>query len=235
MRALLALVALGSLAACVHARAVGEMDRAGFVDVVSVVPGLIVDMRYYGSENFVGRRIAGYEASVCLLTSQAAAALKDAQARLQPFGLGLKLFDCYRPRRAVADFVSWGKDLSDQKRKQEQYPRIDKARLFELGYIAERSGHSRGSTLDLTVIDLRTQAELDMGGPYDLFDTQSWPTDQSVGPAARANRLILQQVMGSAGFKPLGEEWWHFTLRDEPFPETYFDFPVTPDGRVNRP
>ncbi len=118
MRALLAFLALGSLAACIHSRAVGEMDRAGFVDAASVVPGLLVDMRYYGSANFVGRRIAGYDAPVCLLSSQAAAALKDAQARLQSFGLGLKVFDCYRPRRAVADFVGWAKDLSDQRRKQ---------------------------------------------------------------------------------------------------------------------
>lgn len=231
MRRLAALAAVLVVAGCAHAQApselaAGEMDRAGFVDAASGVPGLVVDMRYYGAENFVGRRIAGYEAPVCLLTREAASALGRAQEQLKAFGLGLKVYDCYRPKRAVADFAAWAKDLGDTKRKAEQYPNVDKSKLFELGYIAERSGHSRGSTLDLTLVDARTGAELDMGSGYDLFDPVSWPSDQTVGAAARGHRMLLQVVMMDAGFKPLKEEWWHFTLKDEPYPETYFDFEV---------
>lgn len=198
-----------------------------FVNAGAHVPGLVVEMRYAGAHNFVGRPIAGYDAPLCLLTRRAADALADVQAHLAPFGLGLKVFDCYRPARAVADFVQWAGDLGDQARKAEFYPNVDKARLFELGYLAERSGHSRGATLDLTIVDRATGAELDMGGPYDFFDTSSWPTDQTVSPAARANRALLQSVMQAHGFRPLAEEWWHFTLRNEPHPRTYFDFPIT--------
>ena len=219
-----AVVAALVLAGCAHAQ--GAMDRSGFVDVASVAPGLVVDMRYYGGENFIGRPIAGYEAPVCLLTTEAASALARVQAKLKPFGLGLKVFDCYRPQRAVADFVAWAKDPADQARKAIQYPKVDKSRLFELGYIAERSGHSRGSTVDLTLVDLATKAEIDMGSGYDLFDTRSWPSDQTVGAQARANRLALQAARAAEGFRPLKEEWWHFTLNGEPYPETYFDFPV---------
>jgi D-alanyl-D-alanine dipeptidase len=213
-------------ASCVQAPSLSVRDPRAFVDAQELIPDLVVDMRYAGSENFVGRPIAGYEAPVCLLSAEAAAALGRVQAKLKTFGLGLKMFDCYRPSRAVADFVVWAKDLSDQKRRGEQYPRVDKSRLFELGYIAEKSGHSRGSTMDLTLVDLATKAEIDMGSGYDLFDTKSWPSDQTVGPQARANRLALQSVMTGNGFRPLKEEWWHFTLEREPYPETYFDFPV---------
>lgn len=216
------------LAGCAHAQALLEQsqDRSGFVDAAEAAPGLVVDMRYHGPENFIGRRIAGYEAPVCLLTREAASALGRVQAKLAAFGLGLKVFDCYRPQRAVADFVAWAKDPADQARKAIQYPNVDKSRLFELGYIAEKSGHSRGSTVDLTLVDLATKAEIDMGSGYDLFDTKSWPTDQTVSPQARANRLALQAAMKAEGFRPLKEEWWHFTLNGEPYPETYFDFPV---------
>ncbi len=201
-------------------------DRSGFVDAATVVPELVVDMRYFGEENFVGRRIDGYEAPVCLMTKEAAAGLARVQAKLAPFGLGLMVFDCYRPQRAVADFVAWAKDLPDQKRKAIQYPNVDKSRLFELGYIAEKSGHSRGSTVDLTLVDLTSRAEIDMGSGYDLFDTKSWPSDPTVDSQARANRLALQAAMAGEGFRPLKEEWWHFTLNSEPYPETYFDFVV---------
>jgi D-alanyl-D-alanine dipeptidase len=197
-----------------------------FVDASSAVPGLAVDMRYAGSENFVGRRIAGYKAPVCLLTREAAAALATAQQRLATFGLGLKVYDCYRPKRAVADFARWARNTRDQARKADYYPNVDKARLFELGYIAERSGHSRGSTVDVTLIDLATKAELDMGSRYDLFDTISWPSDPRPSAPQRASRMLLQSTMAGAGFRPLREEWWHFTLNGEPFPDTYFDFPV---------
>lgn len=205
-----------------------ERPRA-FVDAAQHVPGLVVEMRYAGSENFVGRPIAGYDAPLCLLTRRTAEALAEVQQRLAPFGLGLKVFDCYRPARAVADFAAWARDPNDQARKRDYYPNVDKADLFELGYLAQRSGHSRGATLDLTIIDLATGAELDMGGGYDLFDTRSWPADQTVSPAARANRALLQSVMQAHGFRPLREEWWHFTLEREPYPSTYFDFPIRRD------
>ena len=226
MRPVLLVIAALAVAACAHAQPTSEMDRSGFVDARRVVPGLLVDMRYHSEENFVGRRIAGYDAPVCLLTREAVATLARVQARVGEFGLGLKVFDCYRPKRAVADFAAWARDPADQKRKAEQYPDVDKSRLFELGYIAERSGHSRGSTLDVTLVDARTGAELDMGSGYDLFDTLSWPSDQRPSAAARANRMLLQDVMVANGFRPLKEEWWHVTLNDEPYPETYFDFPV---------
>jgi D-alanyl-D-alanine dipeptidase len=222
-RAIGAIVLSFALAACAHA----YPDRpTGFVDAAQIVPGLRVDMRYTGARNFVGRPIDGYEAPVCVLTREAAEALARAQAELALRGLGLKVFDCYRPERAVAHFARWAADLSDQGTKAEFYPNVDKSRLFELGYIAERSGHSRGSTLDLTIIDLATGAELDMGTPFDLFDTRSWPTDETVSPEARANRLMLQNLMRAHGFRSLREEWWHFTLEGEPHPETYFDFVV---------
>ncbi|MEZ6030977.1 MAG: M15 family metallopeptidase [Hyphomonadaceae bacterium] len=221
-----AALAMLALAACTHVSPSDPLDRSGFVDAAQAVSGLAVEMKYFSDDNFVGRPIAGYEAPICLLTTEAAAALSQAQASAGAFGLGLKVFDCYRPRRAVADFVMWAKNLSDQTRKTVQYPNVDKSRLFELGYIAERSGHSRGSTLDLTLIDLATGAELNMGSGYDLFDTLSWPSDPRPGPQARANRMLLQTLMTGAGFRPLKEEWWHFTLNGEPYPETYFDFAV---------
>ncbi len=226
MRLALALIASIVIAACAHAQTPSEMDRSGFVDAGRMIPGLAIDMKYVGHDNFLGRPVAGYEAPACLLTRETVAALARAQERLQAFGLGLKVFDCYRPKRAVADFAAWAKDLADQQRKAEHYPGVDKSRLFELGYIAERSGHSRGSTIDLTLIDVRTGEELDMGGRYDLFDEASWPSNQGVSAQARANRMLLQHVMAGSGFRPLREEWWHFTLQDEPYPETYFDFPV---------
>ena len=213
-----------ALAACTHAP--DPQDATDFVDTRALIPDLVVEMRYAGHENFVGRPITGYDDPVCLLTQRAAAALANAQKVLGESGLGLKVFDCYRPTRAVADFAAWARDPQDQARKPDYYPNVDKSQLFALGYIAERSGHSRGSTLDITLIDLTTRAEVDMGSAYDLFDTRSWPTDQTVRPAQRANRLMLQSVMTANGFRPLAEEWWHFTLNDEPFPETYFDFPV---------
>lgn len=224
MRALLLALAL---TACTTADHMAAPQRPhGFVDASAVVPGLVVDMRYAGARNFVGRPIAGYEAPVCLLTANAATALAAVQRDLAASGRGLKVYDCYRPTRAVADFAAWARDLDDQAIRQEYYPNVDKSQLFALGYIAERSGHSRGSTVDLTLIDLATGAELDMGTPYDLFDPRSWPSDTSVSAEAQANRQALQNIMVAHGFRPLREEWWHFTLVAEPYPETYFDFPV---------
>jgi D-alanyl-D-alanine dipeptidase len=224
MKRLMAL-ALLALSACAHAPGAAQRTPA-FVDASTLVPGLVVELRYAGAENFIGRPITGYEAPVCLLARPAAEALARAQARLAAFGLALKVFDCYRPTRAVADFAAWARDPADQMRKRDYYPDIDKSQLFALGYIAEKSGHSRGSTLDLTLIELATHAQLDMGSPYDLFDTRSWPSDMRPTPAQRASRMLLQAVMRECGFRPLKEEWWHFTLEREPYPDTYFDFPV---------
>jgi zinc D-Ala-D-Ala dipeptidase len=224
MRVLALMIACVGAVACAPQRV--DVRTDGFVDAAGIVPGLAVEMRYAGAHNFVGRPIAGYQAPVCLLTREAAVALAAAQAELSATGYGLKVFDCYRPTGAVADFAAWARDLNDQRMKEEFYPNVDKSRLFELGYIAERSGHSRGSTLDVTIVEIPSGRELDMGTPYDLFDPRSWPSDENVSAEARSRRMMLQRVMAAHGFRPLREEWWHFTLEDEPYPETYFDFPV---------
>jgi zinc D-Ala-D-Ala dipeptidase len=210
-----------------HAPAIAE--PAGFVDAADLVQGLVVDMRYDGPENFVGTRIDGYEAPRCLLARPAAAALAMVQRALSARGLGLKVFDCYRPTRAVAHFVRWARDIGDIARKAQYYPDIDKRDLFRLGYIAARSGHSRGATIDLTLVQrdaLGGGAELEMGTPFDFFSPKSSPSDRSVADAARVNRTALAAAMVRAGFQPYRKEWWHFTLRDEPYPDRYFNFPV---------
>ena len=198
----------------------------GFVDAGAVVDGLVVDMRYFGDKNFVGERIDGYERARCVLSAPASSALVTVQRDLAARGLGLKVFDCYRPQRAVAHFVRWAQRIDDVKRKREFYPDVDKRDLFKEGYIAERSGHSRGSTVDLTLVRRADGRELDMGSPFDFFSPKSWPSDTSVGAQAQANRALLAAAMTRGGFRPYNKEWWHFTLVDEPFPDTYFDFPV---------
>jgi D-alanyl-D-alanine dipeptidase len=195
-----------------------------FVDGAAVIPGLVVDMRYFGSDNFVGARVDGYEAPVCILTQQAATALAAVQRDLKPRGYGLKVFDCYRPARAVRHFVRWARD-PDTSTKAEYYPHVAKGNLFREGYIASRSGHSRGSTVDLTLVKLPGDQELDMGTPFDFLSPQSGQNGK-VSAEARANRRILADAMRARGFIPYDKEWWHFTLRNEPFPNSYFDFPV---------
>jgi D-alanyl-D-alanine dipeptidase len=210
--------------AAVRAAALPE----GFVYADEAVPGLVVDLRYAGPDNFVGGRVDGYEAARVILSEPAARALAAVQRDLAPFGLGLKVFDAYRPERAVAHFLRWAETPDDPSVKRHYYPDIDKHRLFEEGYVATRSSHSRGSTVDLTLVALGDGApvELDMGTPFDFFGRESWPDFADLAPEQRANRLLLRLVMERHGFKPFDMEWWHFTLRDEPFPETYFDFPV---------
>jgi D-alanyl-D-alanine dipeptidase len=206
--------------------ALGQEQRpASFVDAASVVPGLVVEMRYFGDNNFVGQRIDGYERPVCLLTREAAAALADIARDLQPRGLKLKVFDCYRPKRAVAHFLRWAEAVSDLRRKAAFYPDVEKSRLFSDGYIATRSGHSRGSTVDLTLTD-QTGGELDMGTPFDFLSPRSASSDTQVSAQAQKNRALLASAMSRRGFRPYHKEWWHFTLRAEPFPDTYFDFPI---------
>jgi D-alanyl-D-alanine dipeptidase len=198
----------------------------GFVDAAAVVDGLLVDMRYFGDNNFVGQRIDGYERPRCLLSVPAANALAAIERDLAANGLGLKVFDCYRPQRAVAHFVRWAQRIDDLKHKREFYPDVDKRDLFKDGYISDRSGHSRGSTVDLTLVRRADGRELDMGSPFDFFSPKSWPSDRSVSGEAQKNRARLAGAMTRGGFRPYDKEWWHFTLVEEPFPDTYFDFPV---------
>jgi D-alanyl-D-alanine dipeptidase len=214
-----------AIIAALGAHGVLAQERpAAFVDAATIVPGLIVEMRYAGSHNFVGRPIDGYEAPRCLLTQAAATALAEVARDIAQSGLTLKVFDCYRPVRAVANFMRWARDLGDVAGKREFYPDVDKSTLFRDGYISSHSGHSRGSTIDLTLA--RDGRELDMGTPFDFFSTRSWPGSADVSTEARADRALLATAMRRRGFRPYDREWWHFTLVHEPFPATYFDFPV---------
>lgn len=203
----------------------GDLPQ-GFVYVQDLVPTIKLDMRYATSHNFVGRPIAGYIRPKAILTGPAAAALAKVQAELQPFGLGLKIFDAYRPQRAVDDFYRWSHDTADTKMKREFYPHLSKGKLFQEKYILTKSGHSRGSTVDLTIISLKDGRELDMGSGFDLFGSESWPDYPGLPASQRAHRLLLRALMEKHGFAPYFSEWWHFTLKNEPYPETYFDFPV---------
>jgi D-alanyl-D-alanine dipeptidase len=214
-----------AVAGCgIHAAVAHERPDA-FVDAATSVPGLVVEMRYASSHNFVGRPIDGYQAPHCLLTQAAAAALAEVARDLIARGLVIKVFDCYRPERAVMNFVRWARDLNNTAGKAEFYPNVDKRALFQDGYIASRSGHSRGSTLDLTLATT-DGIELDMGTHFDFFSPKSWTADASISTEQHANRMLLADAMRRRGFRGYDKEWWHFTLRGEPFPDTYFDFPV---------
>lgn len=222
---------------------------ADFVDIREVIPDVALDIRYITSHNFLGRPVKGYEAPKCLLTRRAAQALAMVQNELRPQGLTLKIYDCYRPQRAVNDFVAWAQDVNDVTAKAEFYPTLDKAVLFPQHYIAERSGHSRGSTVDLAIApmplpeqpawDQSRQVEcfqpaarrypdnsLDFGTGFDCFHELSHSLNPAVGPVQRANRALLRTLMDRYGFNHLPSEWWHYGLRNEPYPDTYFDFPV---------
>jgi len=216
---------IGTFVAALSVHAVAQERPAAFVDAAAVVPGLIVDARYAGAHNFVGRPIDGYEAPRCLLTKPAAEALAQVARDLAAQGLVLKAFDCYRPARAVANFVHWAHNLNDTVGKREFYPEVDKRVLFREGYISNRSGHSRGSTVDLTLARA-DGSELDMGTPFDFFSPLSWPGSAGVSAQARENRAMFANAMRRRGFHPYPREWWHFTLAREPFPDSYFDFPV---------
>ena len=198
----------------------------GFVSVPDMIPDVILEIRYYSIFNFVGERIDGYEQPAALLTAEAASALKRASDDARARGYRLKIFDAYRPQKAVDHFMRWAGDPSDTRMKRYFYPGIDKDTLIPGGYIAERSGHSRGSTVDLTLYDMRTQKELDMGSPFDFFGEVSHPDYRGITEQQYANRMLLRDIMVSNGFLPLDEEWWHFTLAGEPWPDTYFTFPV---------
>ena len=197
-----------------------------FCHLHDIAPSIVQDLRYFTSNNFIGRPITGYYKPQCLLTMQAAHALANVQKQLAKKGLGIKVFDCYRPQMAVNDFITWSKDKSDQKMKEQYYPRVDKADFFKLGFVATRSGHTRGSTADLTLVDLATKKELDMGGQFDFMDKQSHPFAKGLTTRQFQNRMLLRRIMIRNGFKPLSTEWWHFTLRNEPYPRRYFNFPL---------
>ena len=197
-----------------------------FVHLREVIPDIIEDVKYYGTDNFIGERVPGYEAGRLILTLEASLALKKAQRELSYGGLALKVFDGYRPQRAVDFFGRWAADESDVRMQQRFYPRLGKQDLFPQGYLFKQSSHSRGSTVDLTIVDAMTGAELDMGTEFDFFDLASWPSSTSVTAAQRGNRLLLRIMMQQAGFAGVEEEWWHFTLRDEPYPQRYFDFVI---------
>ncbi len=231
---LIAVVALLSPALAAPTEPPAPPARGEFVDAARQIPDLVTDIRYAGHYNFVGTPIDGYRAPRCLLTREAAEALERAQARLRPEGLGLIVYDCYRPQRAVDHFVRWARDLEDTAMKQVFYPRVAKDELFEKGYIAERSGHSRGSTLDVSLVRLPAadtdpplaRVHIPMGTPYDFFDPLSHTDNPALEGEIRDNRQQLKSVMEAEGFRNLPEEWWHYTLVNEPWPERYFDFPV---------
>lgn len=198
----------------------------GFVYVKSVIPDLDVELRYFTTNNFVGDTIDGYNANRLILTKGTAEKLKLVQDELQSQNLCLKVYDGYRPQPAVNHFIRWARDLNDTVNKAQFYPEVKKKNLFNSGYIASRSGHSRGSTIDLTIIDGQTGEPLDMGSPYDFFGKASWIEHDGLTDLQKKNRQLLQTVMLKHNFRNYSKEWWHFTLRWEPFPKTYFDFEV---------
>ncbi|MBQ7068215.1 MAG: M15 family metallopeptidase [Synergistaceae bacterium] len=223
-------VFLMSLCFCSFAFAeVDPMDSSGFVILSEAVPDVILEIRYYSTYNFVGARIDGYEEPCAMLTKEAAEALKKVSDELITKGYRLKIFDAYRPQRAVTHFANWAKDVDDTKMKKYFYPDLDKSVLFKQGYIDYKSGHSRGSTVDLTLFDMKTEKEVDMGGTFDFFGKRSHPDYKKITKKQYNNRMILRNAMLKHGFKPLSTEWWHFTLKDEPYPDTYFNFTVKQD------
>ena len=203
------------------------MDSSGFVLLADFVPGIVQEIRYYSTYNFIGDRIDCYEEPCAILTTEAARALKSVSNEMNVQGYRLKIFDAYRPAGAVRHFVMWGIEDLDLRMKPYFYPDLEKQELFSRGYIASQSSHSRGSTVDLTLLDMNTGKELDMGSPFDLFSELSHPDSQDVTEEQHENRMRLRNVMLRNGFLPIDCEWWHFTLADEPYPDIYFEFPVS--------
>ncbi|WP_295722184.1 M15 family metallopeptidase [uncultured Methanobrevibacter sp.] len=201
-------------------------DSSGFVVLTDIDPDVILEIRYYSTYNFVGDRIEGYEQPTALLTKDTAIALKGVSDDLAKKGYKLKIYDAYRPQKAVNHFERWANDTNDTRMKPYFYPEVDKSKLFEKGYIANHSGHSRGSTVDLTLFDMKTGKEVDMGGTFDYFGERSHPDYKNITEQQYKNRMILREAMTDHGFKPVEEEWWHFTLENETYPDTYFTFPV---------
>jgi D-alanyl-D-alanine dipeptidase len=221
-----------------------------FTYLADIDPSIIQEMRYFGNHNFIGKKIDGYLAPKCILTIPAAKALAKVQAELKTFSMSLKVYDCYRPTRAVEQFIAWSKDPNDVKMKAEFYPKLNKNTLFRDGYISEKSGHSRGSTVDLTIVELPLKPQetyhegdklrncalpaskrfkdnsVDFGTGYDCLDPLSHPTNPHLGMLQKQRRLMFKSLMEKNGFRVLPTEWWHYTLNDEPFPDQYFDFEI---------
>lgn len=201
----------------------------GFVYVKDIIPDIKIELRYFKDNNFVGKRINGYTRPKCILSGRATEALKRVQEELKPFGFGLKIYDAYRPQQAVDHFVHWAKDMSDTDMKSTYYPDLKKADLIRKGYIAAKSSHTRGSTVDITIISTSKETEereLDMGTCFDFFGPESRPSYPALTSSQRAHRMLLQVLMKKHGFEAYPYEWWHFTLKNEPYPETYFNFPI---------
>ena len=203
------------------------MDSSSFVLLADYVPAIVQEIRYYSTYNFIGDRIDGYEEPCAVLTLQAARALKSVSNEMNVMGYRLKVFDAYRPAGAVKHFVLWGIEDTDIRMKPYFYPDLVKQELFMKGYIATKSSHSRGSTVDLTLLDMKTGKEVDMGSPFDFFSEVSHPDYRGITKEQYNNRMLLRNAMIRNGFDPIDCEWWHFTLKNEPFPDTYFEFPVS--------
>ena len=238
------------ISACPFLAFAASRAPSDFVDLHGVIPSIVPDIRYYTAHNFVGERVDGYNTPKCIITKKAADALAGVQKELMAAGLSLKVYDCYRPQRAVSHFVRWAKDAGDTKTKKEFYPTIDKRNLFRDGYIAERSGHSRGSTIDLTIVPMPVPAQeryvpgqalhecylpaerrfkdngIDMGTGFDCFHELSHTANREIGDTQRMGRLLLKTLMEKYGFVNYDREWWHYTLKNEPYPDTYFDFVI---------
>ncbi len=204
-----------------------SMDPSGFVVLAEYLPHIVQEIRYYSTYNFIGERIDGYEEPCAILTQEAARALKNVSNELFVQGYRLKVFDAYRPVSAVRQFILWGIEDQDVRMKPYFYPTLEKQELFARGYIARQSSHSRGSAIDLTLLDMRTGKEVDMGSPFDLFDEASHPDFRGITQEQYENRMLLRHAMERGGFLPIDCEWWHFMLKNEPYPETYFGFPVS--------
>ena len=203
------------------------MDPSGFVVLADHVPAIVQEIRYYSTYNFLGERVDGYEEPCAIATIEAARALKSVSNELYVQGYRLKVFDAYRPVCAVKQFVIWGLEDTDIRMKPYFYPELEKQDLFIKGYIAGRSSHSRGSAVDVTLFDMKTGKEVDMGSPFDLCSNVSHPDCRDITDEQYENRMALQKAMIRGGFEPIDCEWWHFKLKDEPYPDRYFEFPVS--------
>jgi D-alanyl-D-alanine dipeptidase len=204
----------------------GQNLPEGFVYLSDIDTTIQKEVRYFSTNNFIGKRIDGYHKNRVIMTEKTAISLQNVQQILLKKGFSLKIFDAYRPQQAVAHFVRWAKVLKDTLMKKEYYPNVRKSELFKRGFIASKSGHSRGSTVDITIIDLKTKKELDMGSLYDYFGIKSHPLYKKITQKQQQNRMLLRTIMIQHNFIPYNNEWWHFTLKKEPFPETYFNFPI---------
>jgi len=198
-----------------------------FIDIKEYIPSIIIDLKYSSDDNFTGRVVKGYESPKCLLTFEAARRLKIIQTILNNSGYSLKIYDAYRPQRSVNHFINWSKNQSDTLKKSYFYPNLLKSNLFELGYIAASSSHSRGSTVDITLVEISSGKEIDMGSPYDFFGLESSHDYENISITQKNNRKLLLDVMTKNGFSSYSKEWWHYTFIDEPFPTTYFDFTIS--------